>query len=237
MYRVNKLKRNVLAVPDEVLFHLPSDGTVDIRQILNNIIIAEERFIAPALGNDFYIDLINKKNVEVTALNQASLLVQINNSLTAEGKAPIAITDIPIGTVVNAIELITDPKEKELWNMYLWKLCAECVDYMATVPTWLRHTAQGQQKNNPGVIGGSGQGSVTGDIKDVKFKVDVILQERIDPLIERMKLYLCNNISFFPLYSDPNCSNCKEAPDGISWKRKSGVIFGAYDCDKSCCDD
>lgn len=47
MYSINRLNRPVLITPDEVLFHAATDHSVDARQILQNIIIAEERIIRP----------------------------------------------------------------------------------------------------------------------------------------------------------------------------------------------
>lgn len=225
MYRINYTGRPVLITPDEVLFHAATDKDADVRMILQNIIIAEERWIAPALGDDFYYDFVSKKNTKVTQANQASLLATINASLTAAGKATITTAAIPVGSYINAIEYITDAAYVELWEMFLWKLTAEAVDLATIVPSWLRSTAQGQQKNNPEVIGGNGQNSASGDRKDVQFKIDKAVQDRLDPLIERMHLWLCKRQSSYSLYTKAcECDN----PDGVSFKRKTDWVFGAY---------
>lgn len=230
MYQINRLNKNTLITPREVIFHAPSNHTVDERNILQNIIIAEQRFIAPVLGRDFYAALVAEKNTTVTTGNQAALLTALNAYSASIGGETILVTDIPAGTVINASEILS-ADNIVLWNEHLWKLVAECVECVLIVPTWLQHTEQGQQKNNPEVIGGNGQGSVTGDLKDVKYKEDKYLQDRIDPLIEAMKYFLCKNASTYPLYT------CEDIDlDGISINRKSPIIFGIYDDDTSSCE-
>ena len=66
MYLINRLNRNVLITPDEVIFHAATDSDISERQILQNIIVAEERFIPSIIGDKFYEDFISKKNVKVT---------------------------------------------------------------------------------------------------------------------------------------------------------------------------
>lgn len=226
MYCINRLNRPVLITPDEVLFHAATDHSVDTRQILQNIIIAEERIIVQAISNSFYEEFIQLKNKAVNITNQAMILNEINNALIAAGKKPITKADLPAGTIVNAIEWITNNDYIELWNRFLWKLTAEAVDMMSTVPSWLRHTAQGQQKNNPEVIGGNGQNAVTGDRKDVQFKIDIQMQERIDPLIARMQQWICERKDKFLKYTNA-CND--DTKDGISVLRKTDWVFNAYE--------
>lgn len=232
MYRINELKRKTLIVPDEVLFHMASDNNPDYRYILQNIIVAEERFIAPLLGRAYYSSLLDQKNKIVTILNQVNLLTEINNSLLLEGKDPITMDDIPIGSIVNSSEWLS-PDNKELWDILLWKLVSECVDVTLIPNSWLRHTAQGQQKNNPEVIGGNGANSVSGELKDVKYKADVAIRDRIDPLCESVKLFLSESRNKYPLakyYRDLG-------KDGVSTLRKTQWVFNAYDREGPCgCD-
>lgn len=230
MYNINPLGRPVLIMPSEVLFHAATDTTVDARQILQNIIVAEERIIAPALGDAFYEELIGMKNKVVTIDNRTDLLTKINIGL----ETPITLAEIPLGTIINAIEFLVENQPYiDLWNRFLWKLTAEAVDMMSIVPSWLRTTSQGQMMNNPNVIGGNGSNAATGTMKDVKFKLDVWLQDRIDPLIERMRLYICQRKAGYPRYSKP-CEDCQPdhitgvQPDGISIIRKSDFVFNAY---------
>lgn len=180
-----------------------------------------------AISSSLYEELIQLKNKTVTVANQAGILVEINTALTAAGKKPIAVTEIPVGTIVNAIEWVTNTDYIELWNRFLWKLTAEAVDMLTTVPSWLRHTAQGQQKNNPEVIGGNGQHAVTGDRKDVQFKIDIQMQERIDPLIGRMQQWICERKDKFLTYTHP-CSK-ETNNDGVSVLRKTDWVFNAYE--------
>jgi hypothetical protein len=228
MYRLNELKRPVLITVDEVLARSAMIGDPQVRMILQNIEIAEERFITNALGSKFYEDFIEKKNVVVTPSNQDTLLTAVNADRANEGKEPL--TDLPIGTYINAIELVTDVNYVALWGRYLWRLTAECVDLMCTVPSWLQHTAQGQQMNKPAIIGSSGE-SASGTAKDIKFKMDVQMQERIDPLRARMDEWICRKKSedtaAFPLYEKCPCSG--DSLDGISTLRKTAFIFGGYD--------
>ena len=75
MYRLNNLKRNLLITADEVLFHAPTDQKIDARQIEQNIIVAEERWIANSICDKFYEDFISQKNRKVTTDNKSELLV------------------------------------------------------------------------------------------------------------------------------------------------------------------
>lgn len=229
MYRINELKRKTLIVPDEVLFHIASDNNPDYRYVLQNIIVAEERFIAPTLGRTFYNLLLDQKNKVVTPSNQALLLTEINASYLIEGKDEITIDDIPVGTIINSSEWLS-VDNRELWDILLWKLTSECVDVTLIPNSWLRHTAQGQQKNNPEVIGGNGSNSVTGDIKDVKYKVDVAIRDRIDPLTESLKSYLSESRNKYPLAKDYR----DIGKDGVSTLRKTEWVFNAYEDEKSC---
>lgn len=228
MYRINKLNRPVLITPDEVIFHAPTDQKIDERQVLQNIIVAEERWIANTLGDGFYEDFISKKNKTITAENQEEILGKINETLSK----PITAADLPIGTIVNAIEFVQDEWYVKLWNRFLWKLTAECVDMMTIVPSWVRHTSVGQQKNNPNVIGGNGSGSATAEIKDIQFKMSTSIQDRIDPLIERMKLWLCQNKPNFGKYTkDCKGYGCGDDgdDDGVSHIRKTNFITNLYE--------
>lgn len=230
MYQINRLNKKTLITPQEVIFHAPTTHTIDERSILQNIIIAEKRFVAPAIGRDFYDALLTAKHTKVDSGNQATMLTTINTYLASIGETAIASTDIPVGTLINASEYLT-AHYLTLWNEHLWKLVAECVEYVLIVPTWLQHTAQGQQKNNPEVIGGNGQNSASGDLKEVQYKEKKFREDRIDPLIEDMKYFLCKNKTNYPLYT---CED--DQIDGISISRKSSIIFGAYDEDDSNCE-
>lgn len=228
MYQINRLNRNVLITPQEVIYHAATGHTVDERMILQNIIIAEQRFVAPILGFDFYESLITEKNVTVTSGNQSTLLADINAYASTIGTDVFTVSDIPEGTIINASEKLS-ADNKILWDQHLWKLVAECVECVLILPSWLQHTSQGQQKNNPEVIGGNGQNSVTGDLKDVKYKEDKYIQNRIDPLTESLKYFLCKNNNKYPLYK------CVSESDGVSYQRKSPIIFGIYDDNETTC--
>lgn len=233
MYRINNLKRDLLITPDEVLFHAPTDQKIDERTIKQNIIVAEERWIANALGDHFYDDFITKKNVKVTAENKADLLQKINESLALDDIEPTHESSLKVGMIINAIEFIENEWYQKLWNRFLWKLTAECVDMTATIPSWLRTTDQGQQLNNPAVIGGNNGASASGNRNDVQMKVTSAIQDRIDPLIERMRLWICQNKQHFPLYTkecaDCGCNDGDQNADGVSYLRKTNIITNIYE--------
>lgn len=229
MYRINYTGRPTLLSADEVIAKIASEQDVNVRLIVQNIEIAEERFVVPAIGSALYERLISVKNRKVTAANRTTLLAELNNQL----EVPLAATDLPDGTYVNAIEFVTDAGLVALWERYLWRLAAEAVDFMCTVPTWLRHTATGQQNNNPKVIGGDNSGSATGDRGDVKFKMDVQREQRIDPLIAQMQKWICANqnaaMPGLELYEGCQCSDTVSRNGKV--QNKGGWIFGAYEED------
>ena len=232
MFRINNLKRNVLITADEVLFHAPTDQKIDARQIEQNIIIAEERFIANTICDRFYDDFIRQKNRTVTAENKAELLLKINSSLELDGLNTIKESDLKIGMIINAIEFVENEWYIKLWERFLWKLTAECVDLMCVIPSWLRHTSVGQQMNNPNVIGGNGSGSATGGIKEIDYKIQNTIRDRIDPLTERMEMWICQNKNNFPQYCKPcktiGCNDGTDINDGVSHIRKTNFITGIY---------
>jgi hypothetical protein len=225
MYRINQLPRKVLITPDEVIALGPTHNSVDPRNILLAIQIAEDRFIKPAICKDLYNDFRNKKNVVVTEINKAFL----------QSCFPADVT-LSVGEIVNAIELVDNQDYVDLWNEQLWKLVAECVVYIATPTNFSRYTAAGEMVNNPKSMGMDAQGSATVDLKDMKWKLDKMLMDRIDPLIAPTQEYICDNISKFPLY---NCRKCEcENNNGISYKRKTGWIhMYKEDCRDNCNDD
>lgn len=229
MYNLNPLNRNVLITAPEVLFHGPTSHEADPRMIEQAIIIAEERFIKKAICFEFYEDFRTKKNVVVTNANKAVLEPLVNVGNTG---LPIVLK---IGDIVNAIEQVTDAWYKTLWFEFLWKICAECVVYIATPTNFSEYTSQGEMINNPkSLLEGSGAASATH--KEVTWKMDKLLMDRIDPLIASMHEWICLNVDKFPLYKCKHCE-CKE--NGISTSRKSGWInaYRKNNKEKICCDD
>jgi hypothetical protein len=223
MYQVNPLNRKVLIMSDEVLFHGATSHTTDVRMIEQAIIIAEERFVKKSICKAFYEDFRNKKNVIVDNTNIATLSAATGVTLVA-------------GEIVNAIELVTNAWYKTLWNEYLWKICAECVIYTATPTNFSEYTSQGEMINNPKGILSDGQGAVSASHKEVSWKMDKMLMDRIDPLLSSMHEWLCDNKEQFPLYT---CRACACDEDGVSVSRKTGWVHGLYDnnSEKECCDN
>lgn len=233
MYRLNPLPRKVLITTDEVIAMGPTEGTVDPRQLLNAIQIAEDRFIKPAICSDLYYDFRDQKNILVTSSNKGDLENKINNGGTG---TPVTVA---LNQWVNSIEEVTSEWYKNLWNEHLWKLTAECVVYVATPTNFMRFTAQGEMQNNPkSLTGGTeGQNSASADRKDVSWKMDRMMMDRIDPLIASMQQWICENQKEFPKYNCKECACSEDKSGGVSFKRKSGWIHGIYSSPKTCCSD
>jgi hypothetical protein len=223
MYRINYAGRPTLIVPEEVHEKIAADKTADVRMLQQNIEVAEERIVVDALGNALYEELLEAKNRIVTEANQVDLLAKMNAALTLTGQPAIESRNLPIGTLVNASEFL-NTAQLALWNRYLWRITAEAVDLMCTVPSWLRFTNQGQQQNNPKVIGGNGESSASGDRGDVKFKMDVQLQQRISPLVDRMQGWMRTNGTHTFLGWEPACVT-QDKPR----RNTGGFILGIYD--------
>jgi hypothetical protein len=224
MIGVNPLKTKVLVTTDEVIFHAPTDNTVDPRIILNNIIIAERRFIKPLLGVGIYNLIIDNKNLLVTSSNKDELQDIVNANRPAD-RQPIILN---VGDYVNSDTYLNE-QQQDLWLNYLHKIVAECVWFCALPVNRARFGAQGVIKNFPETIG-QNQESVTIDLKDLKHLLDKGLQERITPLIDDLHSYMCS--IRYPGYTrDCGCGESRT-------KKMSGVIFGLYDDDKKkCCEE
>lgn len=222
MIGVNPLRTKVLITSDEVIFHAPTDQSVDPRIILNNIILAERRFIQPLLGTSVYNTLINKKNVLVTDSNKATLQTEVNNGRPADREVITLVT----GDYVNS-DTYFNTKELELWQNHLHKLTAECVWFVALPVNRARFNSKGVIKNNPETIS-ENRDSVTVDLPDLKHLMDKGLNERITVLIESMHEYMCS-VTYPDYDKDCGCDT-----KGTPYKKRSGVLFGLYDDDKDC---
>lgn len=233
MYRLNLTYRNVLITADEVIARTPTSHTIDPEKVQHAIEIAEERFIVPVLGANFYDALAEEKNQHVTASNKAALQAEIDAAFA--GTQPYELQE---GDIVNAAEFLSQPN-RNLWNGYLWKLTAECVRFTAIPEAYAQFTSSGIMKPNTstGSIGMSEAGKGVGvDLRDAKWLVDKWLQDRIDPLIESLKRYLCRNRGVYSLYAGA-CYDCGEE---TGHSRKTAWVLGIYDDDDDdrgrCCD-
>jgi hypothetical protein len=223
MIGVNILRTKVLITTDEVIFHAPTDHEADARLIMNNIIIAERRFVKPIIGPIAYNSLIDNKNLLVTSSNKDTLQTIVNDGRT--GREEIILKP---GDYVNSDTYLNE-MQQDLWVNYLHKIVAECVWFVALPVNRARFTAKGVIKNYPETIAQT-QESVTIDLKDLKHLLDKGLQERITPLIEDLHQYMCE--VGYPGYTrDCGCDK--------GTKKQSGVIFGLYDDDdrRGCCDE
>lgn len=227
MYRVNLLPRKVLIVSDEVIAWGPTENVSDPRNIMQAIQIAEERFIKPLICKDLYNDFRDQKNVAVSDINKEYL----------EGLFPPGII-LEVGALVNAVEFC-DTWYQTLWTEHLWKLLAECVIYVSSPTNWSKYSASGEMINNPKSISAdSGSGANSVDLADIKWKLDKLLMDRIDPLRASTQEYLFDNRSHFPKHNcrdfgsdcrDDNINNVASNNNGISFQRKTPWVHGLYD--------
>lgn len=228
MYKVNKLPRKVLIVSDEVIAWGPTTDNPEVGNIEKAIQIAEERFIKPLICKDLYNDFRTQKNEIVTDINKEYLEDLFDNG-----------TKLVVGQIVNAIEFC-DTWYRTLWTEHLWKLLAECVIYVASPTNWSKYSAAGEMVNNPkSIAADSGSGSNSVDLADIKWKMDKLLMDRIDPLIASTQEYLFDNRNYFPKYNcrdfanlcgDNNTSgNRLNNNSGISFQRKTAWVHGIYD--------
>lgn len=225
MISVNPLKKKVLITVDEVIFHGPTDNTVDPRIILQSIIIAESRFIKPLLGLTAYNKIVEAKNVLITEGNLDTYKSQVNENRGKDRDE----RPVQAGDYVNS-DTFLSTKQKELWHEHLHKLTAECVIYSALINNRARFTAKGVTKNSPNLImGGTDTQSV--DLFELKHLMDKTMWHRIGPLIDDMHGYMCK--VKYPDYTRP----CECEQVGNKMANRAGIILSMYDDDEKCgCD-
>ncbi len=212
MYNLNPLMRPVLITAPEVLFHAPTKHTLDIRTIEQSIIVAEERFLRPALGDSFYEALITAKNTEATEANIATL------------QPLIPTTTIYVGHYLNSYTYLS-AANKLLWKMHLWKLAAECVMMLATPEGFVQFGSEGVVHTNPTAGPLTSGNVITPSLGAVKWTMDKKLMDRIDPLLEAMHNWICKRSADYPLYEKPcECDN-----SGNANQRRSDFVLGIYD--------
>lgn len=223
MYRLNQLNRKVLIMVDEVIFHAATKQTVDNKAIENAIIIAEERLIRPAIGDDFYYALLDEKNLVVTSGNKDAQQSLIDAAFENKQKPK----SLEVGDIINAIEYLSDDSA-DLWRQHLWKLCSECVMLVAMSDSFVQTSAAGIVHTSPQSGPLTGNGAVTPDLRSVKWAMDKKMMDRIDPLFEAMHQWLCRqrdaDDTIYPDYKKACDCNWK----GISHKRKTNFVLGVY---------
>lgn len=230
MYRINNLQRPVLITTDEVIFHAPTKHTLDPRTIENSIIIAEERFISPALCPALYEELIEAKNVEVTDANKSDLATTINNALP-EGTDPVQLAN---GDIINAMEFLS-AEQLALWKRFLWKLTAECVMMTATPEAFVQFGSDGVIHTSPVASPLNTTGISTPELKSVRWIMDKKMMDRIDPLVQGMHTWICAQKAATPSKYISYCKHCDCDASGVAYKRKTDWITGLYDDDDHKC--
>lgn len=211
MINQNRLLRNILITPAEVAFHAPISHEWEERTIGQSIIPAEERFIRVALGEEMYDEMRIQKNKEITNDNITAINTEFN-------------TEFKVGDKVNSFTFLNE-SYKELWIEHLWKICAECVAFTAAPEGYVKQTVAGTVLAAPTQTPLSGPSAVAPGLQTVKWSMDKKLEDRIDPLLHSMHLWICKRKNLYPLYNK-DCP-CDEEP--IAYKKKTHIILGIYD--------
>ena len=222
MYSINYLPLNTLITPDEVL-RFAATASLDPNIFSSVIYGAEQRFIVPILGYNFYTQFCNQKNVTVTSSNIGTLQPYFTSR-------NITLT---IGGIVNAIDLPTvSTANALLWNTVLWPFLAECVKFSALPANYAKFTTAGIIKNNPAPAfldssaGGTSAGITLGDLKYLR---DSVLLQTINVMTEAVEKFLCANQASYPLV--PSEVLDRWGYDGRKKDtRRTGMIF-IYDDD------
>lgn len=227
MVRLNPLLRNVLITNHEVIFHAPTQHTLDPRSIQQAIIIAEERFIRPALGEDLYEEMVSQKNLLITSANMSAQQILLNTSMAGMQNIPT----LKEGDIVNNESGLSE-NNRTLWRQHLWKLTAECVLFVAFPDGFVQFASSGIVHNNPpaNAMMTSQNNLTTPELKSVRWMLDKKLMDRIDPLMEAMHRWLCKK-GTYPLYDKA----CDCDAKGVAYKRKTDFIMGLYDEEEGGC--
>lgn len=238
MYRKNPLKRNVLITVDEVIFHGPTQNTLDPRIIEQSIIVAEEGIIRVALGYDYYRALVDSKNTLITSGNKTAQQALIQASLPTDAQDVV----LNEGDIVNALEYMSADNQT-LWTEHLWKLTAEVVILIAYPEGFVQMGSEGVHHKAPPAGPMTSGGIVSPDLRTMKWAMDKKHMMRIDPLREAMHLWLCKqqkaDSTKYTLYE----KYCDCDADGVPYKRKTDVVVGLYDDvdyperSNNCCED
>lgn len=211
----------MLITYEEVVFHAPTKHTLDERLITQSIIIAEERFFRPELCYDFYESLINSKNVLVTSSNLTDLQDDIDDA-TADDD-PLGPLQIAEGDLLNASEFLTE-KNQELWNKYLWKAVAEAVVISAYPDAYIQLGSEGAVHTVSPAGLQQTSGFVLPLLSSMKWAIDKKVQDRLGPLLDAMKQYLCRNRSSFEAYCKEKCP-CEDEHQNT---KNAGIALNFY---------
>lgn len=224
MYRKNPLKRNVLITTDEIINRGTTNHTLDPLKIEQSIIVAEERFIRPLMGYDFYRAFVDSKNLVITSGNKTAQQTLIQAAQQTDAQDVV----LQVGDIVNAYEYLS-AENQTLWLEHLWQLCTECVLLMAFPDNYVQFGSAGVHLNAPPAGPMTTGGIVSPDLRSVKWAMDKKLMDRIDPLRESMHLWLCKqkeaDSTKYTLYE----KTCDCDVDGVAYKRKTDLVMGIYD--------
>lgn len=235
MYRFNTIGVTTLITVDEVVAVAAISETFDVRIIQNSIKTTEIELIVPLLGQALYNAISAQKNVVVTSGNQTALIADINNQPNPPA-IPVTTQTLPIGSVVNAIEFVTTGSFIDLWNKFLWQAVAEAVDLRVTSHSRVRHTAQGQQVNDPNNVS-AGSGAKDAGLKNTEWKMDKAINQRVNPLFDAVSDYICfDTTGAFTPYFNP--CKCQEVDGWLEWvtdgqetrvSNTGSIVLGIYE--------
>jgi hypothetical protein len=215
------LRAKVLLTSDEVMFHAPTDEHMDPRTILQNIIIAERRFIKPAIGTSIYNTLVTNKNILVTPANVEMLTESVNADREPDRETLV----LHPGDYVNS-DFYLNEVQQDLWREHLAKVAAEAVWLVSMPVNRIRSTAKGLIKNFPEIIGPMNGEATSADLRDMKHLMDRGLQDRVSVLLDDLHEYMCT-VSFTGYTRDCGCGKVPS--------KKADIVFGLYDDDPRRC--
>lgn len=172
---------NVIVQPKEIvnsgfLKHSPVNTRFDFSLLVPHVRDAEERWIKSFLGEDLYLDLVDKVVNSVSNYNTA--LGSIVEKYDSGGADPL-------------------PAYETLFKDHLLDLLGFCVVHEALPFIALKIA------NNGVMIAETEFNSNTG-VQGVKF-LQQSLEDRIERKKDKLFVFLCDNSSDYPLFDTSNC--------------------------------
>ena len=225
MYTINKLPYKILASTTEVIAYSPMEANADIKIVTNSLKTAETAYVVPVIGWGMYNDILNQKNVQITADNQTDILAALNTYQTEISQPEFTNAVIPVGTWINAAELL-DEKYTNLWWNYLMPMTTYAVYLMTMAPNFVRNTATGMEQFHPKTLTGmavSDSGSTAADLKSLQY-VETSMRQQLETLKASLEYFLVNNNATYPLYVPAK----SVSDDGFTTSGTGGIFTNAY---------
>lgn len=218
MIAIQDLHRKTLINPHEVAKVVANSEGLDLKRIQNSIIVAEERFIRPLLGYEFYEQLLSQKNIAITNANKSDYQTKLN------AQYGTGTYELKEGEVVSDSDALS-ADNKVLWKEHLWSITAECVMVVAYPANYADFTSSGIVHNAPKIDAIGSNNKNTPELATIKWQIDKMVTGRIDPLINSFNQYICINKAKYPLYK----KSCDCGEDGNTYAGSTVILTGVYD--------